>query len=67
MGEEEGQTKGSLTKMIFFIAVLVGVFIALKFVIGTLMTVLKWMAIGVLALGVTWFLFKKKKGSTSNS
>ncbi len=69
MSEEEGQgSGGSMMKMVLFIAVLIGVFIALKFIMGFVWTIVKWMALGTLALAITYFvIFRKKKGSTSNS
>ena len=56
-----------MMRMILFIAVLIGVFIVLKFIIGFVWTIVKWMAIGVAALAITYFVFRKKSGSTPNS
>ena len=50
-----------------FVVVLIGVFIALKFIVGFVWTIVKWMALGTLALGITYFVIFRKKGSTSGS
>ena len=68
MSEEEGQSGGgSMMKMVLFVVVLIGVFIALKFIVGFVWTIVKWMALGTLALGITYFVIFRKKGSTSGS
>ena len=63
MSDESGDSGGGMSKpkMILFVIVLVGVFLALKFLVGIAMTILKWVIIGTLAFGITWFIFFRKK------
>ena len=68
MSDESGESGETMskTKMVLFVLVLVGVFIALKFLVGIAMTILKWAIIGTLAFGITWFIFFRKKGESDS-
>jgi len=62
---EEENSKFGLGKIIVFLVVLGLAFVAVKIVIGWVLTLLKWALIGVVALVVTWLIFRKSKSGSS--
>ena len=57
----EGTSKLSLGKILVFLIVLGLVAFAVKVVMGWFFVVLKWILIGVVALFITWLIFRKSK------
>ena len=57
---EENSTFG-IGKILVFLVVLGLVFVAVKVVIGWVLTLLKWALIGAVALVITWLIFRKSK------
>jgi hypothetical protein len=57
--EEEGKSKFNLGKIAQVLIVLVLAFLAVKFLVGLVYVVIKWVAIGVAALFITWLVFRK--------
>ena len=62
---EEEKSGFSFAKVIVFLVVLGLVFVAVKIVIGWVLTLLKWALIGAIALLVTWLIFRKSSSGSS--
>lgn len=62
---EEEKSKFGIGKVIVFLVVLGLVFVAVKIVIGWVLTLLKWALIGAVALLVTWLIFRKSNSGPS--
>jgi hypothetical protein len=63
----EQKSTFSLGKLIVFLAVLGLVFVAVKFVIGWLLTLVKWALIAGVALMITWMIFRKSNSDSDSS
>lgn len=61
--QTESSSGSSLLNLVLLVVVFVAAVIAIKFIFGVAMTILKWAIIGAVALGVTWFVMKKMGGS----
>ena len=57
----EEKSSFSIGKILVFLVVLGLVFVAVKIVIGWVLTLLKWALIGAVALFITWLIFRKSK------
>ncbi len=61
----EENSKSGLGRVIIFLVVLGLVFVAVKIVIGWVLTLLKWALIAAVALFVTWLIFRKSDSGSS--
>ena len=57
----EEKSSFGIGKILVFLVVLGLVFVAVKIVIGWVLTLLKWALIGAVALFITWLIFRKSK------
>jgi hypothetical protein len=61
----EQKSTFSFGKLIVFLAVLGLVFVAVKFIIGWLLTLVKWALMAGVALMITWMIFRKSDSDSS--
>ena len=57
----EKNSSFGIGKLLVFLIVLGIVFVAVKIIIGWVLTLLKWALIGVVALFITWLIFRPSK------
>jgi len=67
MSDDNSSKSSSPLKMVLMVAIFVGLVLALNWVMGVAFAILKWVAIGGIALLAMWFMFRKKDSSSSET